>query len=185
MSKKLYIGIDMQNDFIDGSLGTKEAVAIVPNVIKLLKRAREEGSQIWFTRDTHQENYADTREGKHLPVTHCIKGTDGWHIKNDIFAKVWGTDTFAVKIFDKPTFGSVELLKAIQEILPDVDEIIFFGLCTDICVISNVSLAKAVAYEKEITVYEDCCAGVTPESHQKAIDIMRDSLQINIKTLQD
>lgn len=181
MSKKLYVVVDMQNDFIDGSLGTKEAVAIVPNVIKLLKQAREEGSQIWFTRDTHQENYADTREGKHLPVTHCVKGTDGWYIKDDIFAEVWGTDTFSVGMFDKPTFGSTKLQEAIRE--TDADEIIFCGLCTDICVISNVILAKAVAYEKEITVYEDCCAGVTPESHQKAIDIMRDSLQINIKTL--
>ena len=176
MSKKLYVAIDMQKDFIDGALGSKEAVAIVPNVVKLLTQAREEGSKIWFTRDTHREDYLDTREGKHLPVTHCVEGTAGWNIDN-MLAK------YGERFFDKPTFGSVELQKAIQEILPDIDEIIFFGLCTDICVISNVILAKAVAYEKEITVYEDCCAGVTPESHQKAIDIMRDSLQINIKTL--
>ena len=168
MSKYLVV-IDMQNDFIDGALGTKEAQAILPKVIE--KVASFKGP-VMFTRDTHEENYPDTQEGKKLPVKHCIRGTKGWELQADL-------DSFAAKnhslIFDKPTFGSTGLagwVSGIARTAP-IDEIELVGLCTDICVISNALLLKAALPDTEIIVDASCCAGVTPESHQNALAAMK------------
>lgn len=163
--KKVLVVVDMQKDFIDGALGTKEAVAIVDDVARLIKSF--EGDVI-FTRDTHYDNYLETQEGKNLPVPHCIKGTDGWQLDKKL--EVIRTD--GMKIFDKPTFGSValaEYLKADKEI----ESVTLVGLCTDICVISNALLIKANMPETEIKVVEKCCAGVTPQSHANALEAMK------------
>ena len=162
---KILCVIDMQNDFIDGALGTPEAVAIVDNVRDKIELYRKNGDMVIFTRDTHYENYMETSEGKNLPVPHCIKDSDGWQISDRLEV---GKST----IIDKPTFGSVELSKYIAG-LTDVEEIEFVGLCTDICVISNVLLLKAQLHEISISVDSSCCAGVTPESHNNALNAMR------------
>ncbi|MCR5792858.1 MAG: cysteine hydrolase [Lachnospiraceae bacterium] len=154
--------VDMQKDFIDGSLGTKEAVQIVPNVAKKLKEYRAKGDQIIFTRDTHQKNYLETQEGRNLPVEHCIEGTEGWQISNEL--EVHEDDL----VINKVTFGHVwdrNLIKG--------DEIELVGLCTDICVISNALGLKAVLPEVPILVDASCCAGVTPQSHANALEAMK------------
>ena len=160
---KILVVVDMQNDFIDGALGTKEAAAIVPYVKEVIENFE---GRIIFTRDTHFENYMDTQEGKNLPVPHCIKGTEGWQICPEL--EVLRT----TEAIDKITFGSkdlVEVLKAEE----NVESITFIGLCTDICVISNAMLVKA--FYPEIPLYVDAkgCAGVTPESHQNALNAMK------------
>ena len=163
--RNVLVVVDMQKDFIDGALGTKEAVAIVDDVARLVKSF--EGDVI-FTRDTHYDDYLETQEGKNLPVPHCIKGTDGWQLDKKL--EVLRTD--GMKIFDKPTFGSVALaehLKADKEI----ESVTLVGLCTDICVISNALLIKANMPETEIKVVEKCCAGVTPQSHVNALEAMK------------
>ena len=151
---KLLIVIDMQNDFIDGALGTKEAVAIVPLVAEKIAEYRAAGNPVVFTRDTHQKNYLTTQEGKNLPVEHCLENTHGWQISDKL-------DTADSKIFNKQTFGSLEL------------EIEIVGLCTDICVISNAFILKAKLPEVKITCNSSLCAGVTPESHQNALNAMK------------
>ena len=161
--KKALIVVDMQKDFIDGSLGSKEAVAIVPNVIKKIEEYRKNGDRIIFTMDTHGENYPETNEGKHLPVVHCIKGTDGWKIPDDILISE-GT------VIEKSSFGYT---KWNEQGLEDVDEIELIGLCTDICVVSNALIIKALFPEKKITVDQNCCAGVTVESHKAALETMK------------
>ena len=161
---KVLCVIDMQNDFIDGALGTAEAVAIVDNVKNKIDIYRANGDTVIFTRDTHYENYMDTAEGKKLPVPHCIKGTAGWEISEKL-------DVADSEIIDKPTFGSVELSKYVSE-LDNVSEIEVIGLCTDICVISNVMLLKASMPEMPIRVDSSCCAGVTVESHRNALSAM-------------
>lgn len=164
--------VDMQNDFIDGALGTKEAVEIVPRVAEKIK-----GFNGWilYTRDTHGENYLDTQEGRKLPVAHCIRGTKGWELHPQI-------EAFRKEPpIDKPTFGSVrlgELLKARDEELrsegnPGIESVTLVGLCTDICVISNALLVKAYLPEVPVSVDASCCAGVTPESHEAALGAMR------------
>lgn len=170
--KKILIVVDMQNDFINGALGTKEAEAIVPDVVKTVNGFNGE---VIFTRDTHFENYLQSQEGNKLPVIHCVKCTDGWEICNEL--KKTNKYNLA-RIFDKKTFGSDELAEYIGAEKPE--EIFIVGLCTDICVISNAMTAKAFSPESEITVYEDCCAGVTPQSHQTALNAMK-MCQINIK----
>ena len=162
---KVLCVIDMQNDFIDGTLGTPEAVAIVDNVRNKIDLYRKNGDMVIFTRDTHYENYMETSEGKNLPVPHCIKDSDGWQISNKLEV---GEST----VIDKPTFGSIELSEYIAS-LDDVEEIEFVGLCTDICVISNVLLLKAKLHETPISVDSACCAGVTPESHNNALKAMK------------
>ena len=164
---KVLIVVDMQNDFIDGALGTKEAVAIVPNVIETIKGF--EGT-ILYTKDTHFDDYIDTQEGKNLPVPHCIKGTDGWNLAEDIEAVKCPQD----KVFEKMTFGSKELGDYLQRLAieEDIEEITLVGLCTDICVISNALLVKAYLPEVPVAVLQDCCAGVTPESHKNALEAM-------------
>ena len=167
---KVLCVIDMQNDFIDGALGTKEAEAIVENVKAKIELHRKNGDTVIFTRDTHSEDYMNTQEGKNLPVPHCIKGSKGWEISEKL-------DTASDKIIDKPTFGSFELAEYIST-LADVDEIELIGLCTDICVISNAMILKARFTETPIKVDSSCCAGVTPESHTNALGTMK-MCQIN------
>lgn len=162
--------VDMQNDFVDGALGSPEAVAILPAVKDKIKR--HEG-KIIFTRDTHTADYMHTREGKHLPVPHCIKDTEGWEIKNEIWEAAAGKT--GVTVMDKPTFGSVELAAHLREYAKDrgLDQVTLIGICTDICVISNAMLIKAALPEIDVTVDAACCAGVTPESHENALKAMQ------------
>ena len=167
---KVLCVIDMQNDFIDGALGSKEAEDIVDNVKRKIELYRKNGDTVIFTRDTHTEDYMNTQEGKNLPVPHCIKGSFGWEISPKL-------DIASDKIIDKPTFGSFELTDYISS-LSDVEEIELVGLCTDICVISNAMLLKAKLTETPIKVDSSCCAGVTPESHQNALSSMK-MCQIN------
>lgn len=168
---KTLIVVDMQKDFIDGALGTAEAVEIVPRVIEKIKKYEDEGGLIIFTRDTHAEEYLDTREGRFLPVKHCIRGTEGHEIPPEILR---GHDL----IIDKPTFGSVALVEYLKGV--DFSEIELIGLCTDICVVSNALLVKANFPEAEISVDSACCAGVTPESHTAALTTMK-MCQITVK----
>lgn len=165
---KILIVVDMQNDFIDGALGTKEAESIVENVEAKIRRYKEENRKVLFTRDTHEENYLETREGKYLPVAHCIKGSKGWEIKDRLLDQ----DDMIV---DKPTFGSLELVEIIKDFIKEdeLESIEFVGLCTDICVISNAMICKAAFPEVDIVVDSKCCAGVTPESHIRALEAMK------------
>lgn len=165
MSKRVLVVVDMQRDFINGALGTKEAEGIVESVAKYIK---DFAGEVVFTRDTHHENYMETQEGKNLPVPHCIVGTDGWQIDERL--KKYVTDT--TKVFDKPTFGSVELAEYIKG-QQTVSEVVLIGLCTDICVISNAMVIKAYMPEVKVTVVERCCAGVTPGSHKNALEAMK------------
>ena len=161
---KILCVIDMQNDFIDGALGTKEAVSILGAVKDKIKKYKANGDLIVFTRDTHYENYMETAEGKKLPVAHCIEGTNGHQIHSSL-------NTHDCEIIDKPTFGSLKLADAIREI-EDLESIELIGLCTDICVISNALLLKANFPEVKIVIDSSCCAGVTPESHENALKAM-------------
>jgi len=171
---KTLIVIDMQKDFIDGALGTKEAQAIVPAVIAKIAAAKAAGGNVIFTRDTHGPNYLDTIEGKFLPVPHCIAGTDGWKIPNEI------DDPECVHI-DKPNFGYYGWDSLyLSSLFENIEEIELIGLCTDICVVSNALILKSIFPEIPISVDAACCAGVTPESHAAAIATMR-MCQIQIK----
>ena len=165
--RKILVGVDMQNDFVDGSLGTKEAVGIVENVVEEIKKYRTE--DIFATRDTHPENYLETQEGKHLPVVHCVKNTNGWEINKEVAAVLKDA-----KIIDKLTFGSKELAEEITKIAEKEEvEVTLVGLCTDICVVSNALLIKAYLPEISVKVIASCCAGVTPESHEAALTTMK------------
>lgn len=158
--KRTLIVVDMQKDFIDGSLGTPEAQAIVENVKRKIDEYRDRGDEIIFTRDTHGENYLDTNEGKHLPVVHCVKGTPGWEIDARL-------DTAGCVCVDKTSFGYTGWLDFALE---DVELV---GLCTDICVVSNALIIKALYPEIDVRVDPSCCAGVTPESHLAALETMK------------
>ena len=172
--KKILVVVDMQNDFIDGALGTKEAAAIVERAADRIERF--EGS-IFVTMDTHRSDYPETAEGKKLPVPHCIKMTDGWLLHERIMTALSGKE---YRTIEKETFGSTRLAKEIRETGNQEDmEIECFGLCTDICVVSNALLLKANFQETEITVRADCCAGVTPETHEAALKTM-EMCQIHI-----
>ena len=167
--KKLLVVVDIQNDFVDGALGTKEAVAIIPNAVK---KIREWDGDIIYTRDTHGSNYLETSEGKHLPVEHCIKGTIGHHINNDVFETIENLiEHHSVHVLDKYTFGSTALPEMIRHSNYDYIELI--GLCTDICVVSNALILKANFPETDIAVDASCCAGVTPETHRAALTTMK------------
>lgn len=175
MSRMLIV-IDMQNDFIDGTLGTAQARAIIPKVVDKIKNYK---GQVMYTRDTHDENYLNTQEGSKLPVEHCILGTQGWKLHPEIDALAKENNSL---IFDKPAFGSMGLagcLNGIQKVAA-IDELELVGLCTDICVISNALLLKAILPETRIVVDSDCCAGVTPESHENALKAMA-ACQIEIR----
>lgn len=168
---RLLIVVDMQNDFITGSLGTKEATDIVGNVRKKIDEYEKNGDKIIFTMDTHFDNYMDTREGKCLPVKHCIRDTNGWEIATAIIENY---DICNYKVYEKVTFGSSELAKDIMNrMYDDIAEIEIVGLCTDICVISNALLIKSFLPEIPITVDSSCCAGVTIESHSNALEAMK------------
>ena len=191
---KVLIVVDMQKDFVDGSLGTKEAQAIVPLGAETIEQMAAPDTVVIFTKDTHPENYMSTLEGKNLPVPHCIKGTAGHSIVDEVFnAYINVIDTYAdayevypiteinpIKV-EKPTFGSIEL----QNILFDIndrmgiEEVTLMGLCTGICVMSNAILAKATLPDVPVNVVADCCACVTPESHKTALEAMK-LCQINI-----
>lgn len=166
---KVLVVVDMQNDFIDGALGTGEAAAITGNVIEKIKSFT---GRIVATRDTHQKDYLNTREGLNLPVEHCIENTFGWEIKSEIKETLAGKEAV---VFDKVTFGSKELAIYLDELnkKETIDEIELVGLCTDICVISNAMVIKAFLPEAEISVDASCCAGVTPESHKNALEAMK------------
>lgn len=171
--KKILVVVDMQNDFIDGALGTKEAEQIVEPVMHKIKEYNI--TNIYATRDTHGEDYIYTQEGKNLPVEHCIKGTQGWEIRSEIAELLDGA-----VIVDKPSFGSLELAELLYEENKKQElEIELVGLCTDICVVSNAILLKAKMPEIKISVDASCCAGVTPESHAAALETMK-MCQINI-----
>jgi nicotinamidase-related amidase len=165
--KKILIVVDMQNDFIDGSLGTKEAQTIIDKVIA--KIMEYPPNCIYATLDTHSVNYLQTAEGRKLPVEHCIKGTEGWELNsrvNDLL-------TDSVKI-EKPTFGSYTLADQINDLYMNQPlEIELIGLCTDICIVTNALLLKTKMPEAKITVDSSCCAGVTPESHEAALLTMK------------
>ena len=160
------IVVDMQNDFIDGALGTPEAMAILPYVKEKIENF--EGT-VLFTRDTHEENYLSTQEGRNLPVEHCIKGTDGWQI-HPTLELLRKTDAI-----DKPTFGRVDMCSALQDAnrQTPIEKVTLIGLCTDICVISNAMMIKAFMPEVEVSVDAQCCAGVTPDSHMNALEAMK------------
>ena len=170
---KYLVVVDMQKDFVDGSLGTDEAVKILPVVCDKIKEY--EGENIFVTLDTHYENYLETAEGKKLPVSHCIKGTDGWALDENIRLALDGNG----KYYEKNTFGSVKLAEDLSRLLKDGDTVELCGLCTDICVVSNALMIKAFSPQTQIMVDEKCCAGVTPQAHQAAISTMR-SCQIDI-----
>ena len=172
--KKVLVVVDMQNDFVDGALGSKEAIAIVPAVVKKID---EFEGDIFVTYDTHFENYMNTAEGKKLPVPHCIKGTAGWELNGEV------KKALAAKKFtpvEKKTFGSVELPALIKKAVgDDTFTVELIGLCTDICVVSNALIIKANFPENTIAVDAACCAGVTPEKHKAALETMR-SCQIDV-----
>ena len=172
--KKILVVVDIQNDFVDGALGTAEAQAIIGNAANKIKNF---DGGIFVTYDTHYENYMDTLEGKKLPVLHCVKGTDGWELNSKI-AKALAQKEY--KTVEKLTFGSVDLPRLIKESIgDDKAEITLIGLCTDICVVSNALLLKANLPDAEIFVDSSCCAGVTPQTHNAALYTMR-CCQINI-----
>ena len=157
--KKTLIVVDMQNDFIDMALGTKEAVAIVPKVKEKIQEYMQSGDEIIFTRDTHSENYLQTTEGKNLPVEHCIRGTKGWQIADGLYVE-------GCKIIDKPNFGWPNWNEE------HLEEVEIIGLCTDICVVSNALIIKATFPDANIKVDSNCCAGVTVETHEAALKTM-------------
>lgn len=166
--KKILVVVDMQKDFVDGALGTTEAVAIVPNVVK---KINEFDGDIFVTYDTHFENYMDTSEGKNLPVPHCIKGTDGWKLDSNVYEALSKKDYTEV---EKLTFGSTALPEFIKNQVGEEEFTIeLIGLCTDICVVSNALILKANFPEIDIMVDKTCCAGVTPASHDAALTTMQ------------
>ncbi len=171
------IVIDMQNDFITGALGSKEAIAILPNVKKKIEEYIDAGDEVIFTRDTHDGRYLETNEGKHLPIPHCIKDTYGWNIVSVI-------DIPECEHIDKSVFGYIDwkFLRDEQRVMGirEFTDVEIIGVCTDICVVSNALILKALYPEINITVDASCCAGVTPESHRAALVTMK-SCQINIE----
>ncbi len=171
---KILVVVDMQNDFIDGALGTKEAEMIVPRVIEKIKNF---DGRVIATRDTHEEDYLGTQEGRKLPVRHCIRGTGGWEIRSEI------QELIRELPVDKKTFGSLDLgnmLQKYDEWQEKIESVTLIGLCTDICVISNAMIIKAALPEAAVTVDASCCAGVTPESHRQALEAMK-ACQIEVE----
>ena len=167
---KVLIVVDMQNDFVDGALGTPEAQAIVPRVCE---KIRAFDGAVAATFDTHQSDYLATQEGKNLPVVHCLQGTPGWELNAAVRAAL--TAHGAVQTFQKPTFGSVALAQWLDALHREdpLEEVLLIGLCTDICIISNAMLIKAFLPEVRVTVDAACCAGVTPASHTNALEAMK------------
>lgn len=173
--EKILVVVDMQNDFIDGSLGTEEARNIVEPVCE---KIIEFGGQIFVTQDTHSDNYLETLEGRHLPVEHCIANTEGWLI-NSFIRNALKSKNYA--FIEKEIFGSMKLVDQIAKILDKgvKDSIEIVGLCSDICVVSNALMLRSAFPNTEITVDASCCAGVTPDKHKAAMEVMK-SCQINV-----
>lgn len=171
--KKLLVVVDMQRDFINEALGTREAEAIVPFAVHEILNGGYD--KVLATMDTHGENYLETMEGKHLPVVHCVRGTDGWKFPKEIGRAL---ESVQAEIIEKPTFGSYALCERVFRL--DPEEIFILGLCTDICVISNALLLKAFMYEKKITVLKDGCAATTPQKQIEALHVL-ESCQIEIQ----
>ena len=172
--KKALIVVDIQNDFVSGSLGSEQAQLIIPYIKAKIDEYHKRGDEIIFTRDTHQVNYLETQEGKNLPMEHCIAGTDGWNIYDDIDKGCMGCF-----YLDKPSFGWPNWNETLSRIINDIDEIEICGLCTDICVVSNALIIKAHFPEIKVTVDAKCCAGVTDESHKAALLTMK-MCQVNV-----
>ena len=192
---KILVIVDMQNDFISGGLGSDMAKAIVPNIVKKIGTV-DKDTLILFTQDTHFENYLETQEGKNLPVVHCIDGTDGWKIEssienawykycvlNDVYDEDYEKDIGVASIF-KETFASLQLAESIQRNTDDIESIELCGTCTEICVVSNAMLLKSAFPETLITVDASCCAGVTKQAHNDALNVMQ-SCQINVINRED
>lgn len=172
--RKILLVIDMQNDFIDGALGTPEAADIVERVAEEI--GKYPAGNIIATRDTHGENYLDTQEGRNLPVPHCIKGTRGWELHPRIAAALNGA-----AVIDKPAFASTELAHRLARMAREDElDVTLVGLCTDICVVSNALLVKAALPETPVRVAAECCAGTTPEGHRAALETMK-MCQIQIR----
>ena len=171
--KNVLVVVDMQNDFIDQALGTKEAVEIVPAVVSEIRNPKYDA--VIATLDTHAENYMETNEGRHLPFTHCVKGTEGWQLNPQVEAAL---SERGATMIEKPTFGSEELLALMKK--EDPDSVTFIGLCTDICVVSNALAVKMALYEKDVYVVEAATAGVTPDKKAAALETMR-SCQIEVR----
>ena len=172
---KYPVVVDMQNDFIDGSLGTPEAQAILPKVIEKIKNFK---GAVVYTRDTHDEDYLETLEGKNLPVEHCIMGTEGWQLQKDIQElQICGHGL----VFNKETFGSTQMAGCLQGIdrMASIDEVEIVGLCTDICVLANAVIIRTAMPNCVVRVDASCCAGSTPEAHACALQAMK-SLQIEV-----
>ena len=185
---RVLIVVDMQNDFITGSLGSPEAQAIVPVMTERLREYEDGNTLVLFTKDTHYSDYLITQEGSNLPVEHCIKGTPGWSIVKEIssFVDHGNFMTYSAKDIIKgrvckESFGSIRLAEIVENIAANegVEEIVMMGVCTDVCVVSNALMLKAYCPEIKITVDASCCAGVTPEKHQAALETMK-SCQINV-----
>lgn len=171
---KVLVVVDVQNDFITGSLGNTEAQNKIPFILEKIKTG--EWDRIIVTQDTHEQDYMDTQEGKYLPVSHCIRGTFGWKIESEVQKALIESNSSVVYI-EKPTFGSFEL----PEACIGATEIEIIGFCTDICVISNAIILKTAFYDTaKITVDSSCCAGVTLEKHRDALEIFK-SCQIEVK----
>lgn len=162
---KILVVVDIQNDFVDGRLGTKEAMKIIPYVKEKIENF---DGEVVYTMDTHDENYLHTQEGRNLPLKHCIKGTDGWKIKEGVYKE-------NCKIFEKPSFGSVDLVEYIKSIdeKEKIESIEFIGICTDICVVTNVMMIKGHFPEIELIVDSKACSGVSPQSHNSALETMK------------
>ena len=172
--KKILIVVDMQNDFVNGSLGNEQAQAIVPKVREKINEYRQRGDTIIFTRDTHDKNYLETQEGRNLPVEHCIIGTDGWNIYDGL-----DDGCTVCRYVDKPSFGWPNWGETLGQVVDEADEIELCGLCTDICVVSNALIIKAFFTVTKVTVDAECCAGVTEESHKAALLTMK-MCQVNV-----
>lgn len=172
---EIFVVVDMQYDFVYGSLGTEEAKAIVPNVVK---KVNEWKGKVIYTLDTHEEDYLTTQEGRLLPISHCIRGTKGQEIIDDLKATEHFCDAL---FFEKNTFGSVELAQYLKQLAEkeEIEQITFAGVCTDICVVSNALMVKAYLTETPVAVSASCCAGLTPEKHRNALDVMA-SCQIEV-----
>ena len=195
--KKILIIVDMQNDFVDGALGTAEAQAIVPKVADYIRNHADKNTVLLVTKDTHSSNYAETLEGKNLPVAHCIKNSYGWELNPAIQEAIYDTrgkyhsfDSYfpyiSDHIIEKPSFGSIDLQNLLYLLddetgmqSGDIAEITLMGLCTDICLLANSVLCKTTLPEVPVRVVAECCAGVTPESHERALEAMK-MLQIEI-----
>jgi len=173
----ILIVVDMQKDFIDGTLGTPEAVAIVENVVQRIENSKDE--LILFTKDTHQHDYLSTAEGKKLPVVHCVENTEGWQI-NQTILNAWRNNKNTIILpeltdntFTKLVFASVDLVEFLKSQVADIEKIEILGLCTDICVVSNALMIKNTIPDISISVNPACCAGVTPQSHTEALNVMK------------